>query len=91
MLRVSDPPTEEKRPEPGAALTTCAELVPAGQRIYLDQVSLPTLTTPEVLGGARRPKLSLVPNPTSSSQMHPIEAHFRSSRPDPLTESGFPM
>ena len=62
---------------------------PPDERIYLIQDNLSTHTTPEALREARRLKISLVPIPTNSSHMNPIETHFRSIRQMALTGSDF--
>jgi transposase len=62
---------------------------PPNERIYLIMDNLSTHTTPEALREARRRKISLVPIPTNSSHLNPIETHFRSIRQMALTGSDF--
>lgn len=62
---------------------------PPHERIYLIQDNLSTHTTPEALREARRLKISLVPIPTNSSHLNPIETHFRSVRQIALTGSDY--
>jgi transposase len=62
---------------------------PSDERIYLIQDNLSTHTTPAALREARRLRISLVPIPTNSSHMNPIETHFRSIREIALTGTDF--
>jgi transposase len=62
---------------------------PPHERIHMIMDNLSTHTTPEALREARRLKISLVPIPTNSSHLNPIETHFRSIRQMALTGSDF--
>ncbi|MGA8542700.1 MAG: IS630 family transposase [Thermoplasmata archaeon] len=62
---------------------------PSGERIYLVQDNFSAHTTREARREARQLKISLVPIPTNSSHLNPIETHFRSIREIALTGTDF--